>query len=148
HETMVDLHTIPLFHANGWGRPQASTMLGVKQVMVRRFDPPAVLKLIEEHGATDMSLVPVMANALLNTPGRERFNTTSLRRIMIGGAANSPELVARMEAAFPSCECISGYGLTETSPVLTVSPSKRMALAQGEQRQAHILQAMTGQPIP
>ena len=38
-ETMVDLHTIPLFHANGWGRPQASTMLGSKQVMVRRFEP-------------------------------------------------------------------------------------------------------------
>ena len=38
-ETMVDLHTIPLFHANGWGRPQASTMLGIKQVMVRRFEP-------------------------------------------------------------------------------------------------------------
>ena len=38
-ETMVDLHTIPLFHANGWGRPQASTMLGTKQIMVRRFDP-------------------------------------------------------------------------------------------------------------
>jgi fatty-acyl-CoA synthase len=36
-ESVVDLHTIPLFHANGWGRPQASTMLGVKQVMVRRF---------------------------------------------------------------------------------------------------------------
>ena len=39
---MVDLHTIPLFHANGWGRPQASTMNGVKQVMVRRFEPTFV----------------------------------------------------------------------------------------------------------
>ena len=35
----VELHTIPLFHANGWGRPQTSTMMGLKQVMVRRFDP-------------------------------------------------------------------------------------------------------------
>ncbi len=39
---MVDLHTIPMFHANGWGRPQASTMLGIKQVMVRRFEPTFV----------------------------------------------------------------------------------------------------------
>src|SRR5436305_5639181 len=51
-ESLVDLHTIPLFHANGWGRPQASTMLGVKQVMVRRFEPAHVFKLIEEHRAT------------------------------------------------------------------------------------------------
>ena len=46
-ETMVDLHTIPMFHANGWGRPQASTMLGVKQVMVRRFEPTFVFQLIQ-----------------------------------------------------------------------------------------------------
>src|SRR6202166_3822954 len=38
-DTMVDLHTIPLFHANGWGRPQASTLLGTQQIMVRRFEP-------------------------------------------------------------------------------------------------------------
>src|SRR5579872_400970 len=43
----VELHTIPLFHANGWGRPQASTMMGLKQVMVRRFEPSGVLQLIQ-----------------------------------------------------------------------------------------------------
>src|SRR5439155_10547410 len=64
----VELHTIPLFHANGWGRPQASTMMGLKQVMVRRFEPTTVFKLIEEENATSMSLVPTMANALLNAP--------------------------------------------------------------------------------
>src|SRR5579863_9752218 len=37
-DEIVDLHTIPMFHANGWGRPQASTMLGIKQVLVRRFE--------------------------------------------------------------------------------------------------------------
>ena len=65
-ETMVELHTIPLFHANGWGRPQCATFHGLKQVMVRRFDPAQVLRLIQEEKATSMSLVPTMANALLN----------------------------------------------------------------------------------
>ena len=51
-DQMVDLHTIPLFHANGWGRPQMSTMLGKKQVMVRRFEPSHVFRLIAEHAAT------------------------------------------------------------------------------------------------
>jgi len=111
-EGAVDLHTIPLFHANGWGRPQCSTMLGTKQVMVRRFDPPAVFKLIEEHGATDMSVVPTMANLLLNSPDLGKRDVSSLREIMIGGAAASPELVARMEAAF-HCRVVAGYGLTE-----------------------------------
>ena len=48
----VELHTIPLFHANGWGRAQISTMNGLRQVMVRRFDPPQVLRLIQEEKAT------------------------------------------------------------------------------------------------
>ena len=146
HETMVDLHSIPLFHANGWGRPQVSTMLGTKQVMVRRFEPTTVFRLIEQHRATDMSMVPTMANALINAPDRAQFDTASLRRVIIGGAANSPDLVARFEAAFPSAECISGYGLTETSPLLTLSLSKREALAYGEDR--FRWQAMTGAAVP
>src|SRR5262249_55230440 len=62
----VELHTIPLFHANGWGRPQACVLQGLKQVMVRRFEPTTVFRLIQEEKATAMSLVPTMANALLN----------------------------------------------------------------------------------
>src|SRR3712207_9354096 len=68
--TMVDLHTIPLFHANGWGHAHASTMMGVKQVMVRRFDPVGVYQLIHDHRATEMSLVPTMVNALLRSEER------------------------------------------------------------------------------
>lgn len=122
-ETMVDLHTIPLFHANGWGRPQSSTLLGVKQVMVRRFDPLGVCQLIQQHGATDMSLVPTMLNALINLPEIGQYNLKTLRRVMIGGAASSPELIARGEKAL-GCEVVAGYGLTETCPVLTSGRAK------------------------
>ena len=146
-QTMVELHTIPLFHANGWGRPQVSTMLGVKQVMVRRFDPPNVLDLIQKHGATDMCMVPTMAQVLIQTvtsaPGK--WDTSSLRRVMIGGAASSPELVERMEAAFPGCECIAGYGLTETSPVATTSCWKGVPYGSEVERVRR--QAMAGWPI-
>ncbi len=122
-DTMVDLHTIPLFHANGWGHAHASTMLGVKQVMVRRFDPTFVFKLIQEHRATDMSVVPTMANALLNAPDIANYDLSSMRNIVVGGAAASPELIARMEKAFHA-DVYSGYGLTETSPFLTSSRPK------------------------
>ena len=122
-ETMVDLHTIPLFHANGWGRPQSSTMLGTKQVMVRRFEPTGVFQLIQEHRATDMSLVPTMANALLNAPDIGNYDLSSMRNITLGGAASSPELIARMENAF-HCDVYGGYGLTETCPMLTSGRAK------------------------
>lgn len=122
-ENIVDLHTIPLFHANGWGRPQASTLLGTKQIMVRRFDPPTVLRLIQEHRATDMALVPTMANALLNWPELASYDLASLRTVVLGGAASSPELIERLENAF-HCDVFAGYGLTETAPLLTTSCSK------------------------
>ncbi len=122
-DTAVELHTIPLFHANGWGRPQTITMSGIKQVMVRRFDPSAVLRLIQEEKATNMTLVPTMANALLNCSELGKFDTSSLQHVTMGGAASSPELIARLEQAF-HCEVKSGYGLTETAPVATDAHTK------------------------
>jgi fatty-acyl-CoA synthase len=144
-ETIVDLHTIPLFHANGWGRPQASTLLGTKQVMVRRFDPVTVFKLIQEHCATDMSVVPTMANALLNCPELASYDLSSLRNICIGGAASSPELIERMEKAF-RCDVCSGYGLTETAPLLTFAGSKP-GLTYSSDAERYRRRAMAGWPV-
>ena len=141
----VDLHTIPLFHANGWGHPQLATMLGLKQVMVRRFDPPQVFELIEKHRATHMSVVPVMANMLLNAPERASHDLSSLRTIMIGGAASSPELIERMEKAF-GCTTYAGYGLTETCPVLTTSRAKP-GLEISDEKERYRRQAMAGWPM-
>ncbi|HXP85639.1 MAG TPA: long-chain-fatty-acid--CoA ligase [Bryobacteraceae bacterium] len=141
-DSAVDLHTIPLFHANGWGRPHASTMLGTLQVIMRRFEPSHVFQLIQKHGATDMSLVPTMANALVHAPDRDRWNLSSMRRITVGGAANSPQLVERVEQTFPNAECFSGYGLTETSPLVTMAQNRRAAAKYGDQRAQR--QAMTG----
>jgi fatty-acyl-CoA synthase len=145
-DTGVELHTIPLFHANGWGRPQTATMMGLKQVMVRRFDPTVVFRLIQEERATSLALVPTMAGALLMCPDLPRFDLSSLRTIFIGGAASSPELIARMEAAL-RCEVLAGYGLTETSPVVSSARKKStVTYANEEDRYRH--QAMTGWPIP
>lgn len=145
YDTDVALHTIPLFHANGWGTAQTSTMMGLKQVMVRRFDPANVLRLIQDERATNMSLVPVMANALLNCADLGKYDTSSLREIGLGGAASSPELIERMEKAF-GCRVIVGYGLTETSPVVSMSRTKgTFQPANEEDRLFHL--SMTGWPI-
>ena len=120
----VVLHTIPLFHANGWGCAHTVTLVGGTHVILRQFVPAEVLRLIEQEKVTTCSLVPTMAIALVNCPDRGRYDLSSLQSVMIGGAASAPTLVRDVEEKL-GCACISGYGLTETSPVLTVSPIKR-----------------------
>jgi len=144
-DRQVELHTIPLFHANGWGMAHTCTMMGLLQVMVRRFEPAHVLRLIDEEKATGMTLVPTMANALLNCPDLGRFDLSSMRHIMIGGAASSPELIARMEQAF-GCRVESGYGLTESAPVATTArPKSTVVYDDEEDRLSHL--AMAGWPV-
>ena len=145
-DTEVELHTIPLFHANGWGRPQSATMIGLGQVMVRRFDPAGVCRLIQEERATSMSLVPTMAGALLHFPDLGKYDYSSLRTIHLGGAASSPELIARMEVAF-GCKVMAGYGLTETCPVATSARTKGTVIYSDEEDRFRHL-AMAGWPIP
>ena len=142
----VELHTIPLFHANGWGRAQTSTMMGLKQVMLRKFDPAAVCRLIQDEGATAMSVVPTMATALLMFHDLSKYDLSTLKQINIGGAASSPELIERMERVF-HCEVLAGYGLTETSPVATSArPKGTVTYADAHDRYRR--QAMAGWPLP
>jgi fatty-acyl-CoA synthase len=141
----IELHTIPLFHANGWGVAHFLTLLGGKHVMLPRFDPPEVFRLIEQERAEYCSLVPTMAIALVNCPERPKYDLSSLKRITIGGAASSPTLVREVEEKL-GCTCFSGYGLTETSPVLTVSPMKPGLDWTGNDR--FVRQSSTGYAVP
>jgi fatty-acyl-CoA synthase len=129
----VTLHTIPLFHANGWGSAHTVTLVGGKHVMVHQFIPAEVLRLIEQEQVTNCALVPTMATALVNCVEREKYDLGSLRCVMIGGAASAPTLVCEVEAKLGG-SCISGYGLTETSPVLTVSSVKKCVPCNDENR--------------
>jgi fatty-acyl-CoA synthase len=141
----VELHTIPLFHANGWGVAHSLTFLGGTHVMMQKFDPPEVFRLIERERVHACSLVPTMATALVNCPERPKYDLSSLKRINIGGAASSPTLVREVEEKI-GCACYSGYGLTETAPVLTTARMKEGLNWQGQERFEG--QARTGFAIP
>ncbi len=119
----VELHTIPLFHANGWGTAQFLTMLGGKHVMVHAFDPVEIFRLIQAERVHLFRAVPIMATVLVNHPARTQYDLSSLKTIVLGGAASSPTLIGQVQRAF-GCECYSGYGLTECSPTLTCAVLK------------------------
>jgi len=137
----AQLHTIPLFHANGWGVAHILALIGGKHVILRRFDCAQIFRLIEEERIYTMCLVPAMAIALVNSPDRQKHDLSTLERVIIGGAASSPTLVREVEEKL-GVTCISGYGLTETSPALTHSFVKHGFDLQGEEKYAR--QAMSG----
>jgi len=138
------LHTIPLFHANGWGAAHTLTLRGFKHVMMSRFDPVEVFRLIQKERIESLGLVPAMAIALVNSPEFHKYDLSSLKWVNLGGAASSPTLVREVEEKL-RCACYSGYGLTETAPVLTTSSMKPGLRWEGEQRFTG--QAMTGYAI-
>jgi len=141
----VELHTIPLFHANGWGVAHSLTLTGGTHVMIQRFETREVFRLIEREKVQSCSLVPTMATALVNCPERPKYDVSSLSRVVIGGAASSPTLVCEVEEKL-GCTCFSGYGLTETSPMLSISPMKPWLRWEGAERYAG--EAMTGYAAP
>jgi fatty-acyl-CoA synthase len=136
----VILHTIPLFHVNGWGTPHFLTGLGGVHVCLPRFDAAEVLRLVERERVTRLFLVPTMAQLLLECPDLATRDLSSVRQVSIGGAPSTPELLAAVEDAF-GCTAICGYGMTESSPTLTRSLDKPGAEPSREKR------ATTGLPI-
>jgi fatty-acyl-CoA synthase len=136
----VFLHTIPLFHVNGWGTPHYVTGLGGVHVLLPRFDAGEVLRLIEAHRVTRLFLVPAMARLVLDHPERQGRDLSSVVQISVGGAPTSPALLAELEEGF-GCPCICGYGMTESGPTLTRSLPKPGAPTTLAQR------ATTGLPI-
>jgi len=130
----VWVHVAPLFHlADAWAA-FAITWVGGKHVVIPRFEPEAALAAIQDERVTITNLIPTMLNMMVNHPRVGGFDYSSLRAIMSGGAPIAPELVRRIIDTF-HCDYIQTYGMTETSPYLTLSLLKAhlMSLPPDEQ---------------
>ena len=141
----VMLHTIPLFHANGWGIAHTITFAGGTHVMLPRFVPEEVFRLVEREKVRALTLVPIMATVLVNSPTRSKYDLSSVEWCLIGGAASSPALIRDVEQSL-GFKCFSAYGLTECSPGLTTAEPKPDVQCTSEER--YVLQAMTGYAYP
>ena len=138
------LHVVPLFHVNGWGTPQFLTAVGGKHVLLRKIQYDEMLRLIEQERVTKMLGVPTIFNGLLQHPDLPRYDLSSLEEIIIGGAPASPALIEAIEEMI-GCRAYAGYGLTETSPFITIARPKPHLAKDPTTRRAY--QAKTGLPI-
>ena len=116
----VTLVTTPLFHvtANNCGA-YATTAAGGKMVLMYRWDAGEALKLIERERCTSAGGVPVMARELITHPDFDTYDTSSLLSVGGGGAQLQPDLVAKIDSAIATARPNTGYGMTETSGIIT-----------------------------
>ena len=121
----VYLHTLPTFHCNGWGMPYAVTAMGVKQVIIRKIDGEDILARIEGEGVTLLNGAPAVVAAVLNAAQARRQRGQSVPstvRMVVAGAPPPSKTIERVETEL-GWEFIQIYGLTETSPLLTINRS-------------------------
>ena len=112
----VVLGSLPLFHSFGQTvSMNASLRVGATLTLLPKFDPGETLEIMQRDGVTHFYGVPTMYGALLHHPGREDFDTSSLRICITGGASMPVEVLHGFEEAF-GCELLEGYGRQQHPP--------------------------------
>ena len=138
-------HFAPMFHlADAWST-FAVSFAGGRHAFLPRFSGEAAFSLIEEARVSVTNMVPTMLNLMLHEDAASRRDLSSMRLLLSGGAPIAPELVRRLEALF-GCTYAQTYGLTETSPYLTVSLPTPAQLELSVEERARA-RARTGRPF-
>jgi long-chain acyl-CoA synthetase len=116
---------LPLFHSFGQTcTMNAAICAGAAITLLPRFDPAKALEILERDRCTVFEGVPTMYGALLNHPGREDADVSSLRICASGGSSMPVEVMRGFEEAF-GCKVLEGYGLSETSPIASFNHPDR-----------------------
>jgi acyl-CoA synthetase (AMP-forming)/AMP-acid ligase II len=122
----VYLHTLPMFHANGWGMPFTTTAMGVPHVVLRKVDGAEILRRVERHGVTLMCGAPAVVAMVLDAAASwdGPIPGAGTTRIVVAGAPPPTRTIERVETEL-GWEFIQIYGLTETAPLLTMNRSRQ-----------------------
>jgi fatty-acyl-CoA synthase len=144
HRADVYMPITPMFHVHAWGIPYMATVMGVKQVYPGRYAPDVLLRLIQTEQVTFSHCVPTILHMLLSCPGSEDVDLAGFKMI-IGGSALSKGLARAALAR--GIDVFTGYGMSETCPVLTIAQLSPAVLERDAEGQLEI-RTRAGQPVP
>jgi fatty-acyl-CoA synthase len=108
----------PMFHVHAWGFPYVATMMGMKQVYTGRFLPPVVLKLLATENVTVSHCVPTIMHMILSAREAANIDLQGWKVIIGGSAMPRPLCKAALARGI---DIFTGYGMSETCPILTIS---------------------------
>ncbi len=144
HREDVYMPMTPMFHVHAWGLPYVATTMGVKQVYPGRYAPEHLLELVQREKVTFSHCVPTILHMLLKSPMSHTVDLSGWKMI-IGGASMNKALC--VEALQRGIDLFTGYGMSETCPILTIAHLSREALEMAPAEQAEI-RCKTGLPLP
>jgi acyl-CoA synthetase (AMP-forming)/AMP-acid ligase II len=144
HRADVYMPITPMFHVHAWGIPYIATVMGVKQVYPGRYAPDVLLGLIQTEKVTFSHCVPTILHMLLNSPASQAVDLRGFKMI-IGGSA-LPRGLARTALA-RGIDVFTGYGMSETCPILTIAQLTPAILERDAEGQLEI-RTRAGRPLP
>lgn len=134
----------PMFHVHAWGVPYIATLLGVKQVYPGKYEPEMLLKLLLTEKVTFSHCVPTILHMLVSSPVVKAIDLSHWK-VVIGGAAMPAGLAkAALELGI---DVITGYGMSETCPILSLTHLNEKEKDMDLDEQVKI-RTKTGVPIP
>ncbi len=134
----------PMFHVHAWGIPYVASLLGVKQVYPGKYEPEMLLKLIMSHKVTFSHCVPTILQMLVTSPAVKKLDLSAWK-VVIGGA-RMPKGLARAAREL-GITVFTGYGMSETCPVITLAHPMGRLIDSDEETKLDIV-TKTGLPIP
>lgn len=126
---------VPMFHANAWGLPYAAPMVGAKLVLPgSRLDGASIVALLESERVTLSAGVPTIWHGVLSYLNERQLRFSALKRVLIGGSSLPPSMMQELMRL--GVQTLHAWGMTETSPVGTVSAllAKHLARSESERR--------------
>jgi len=142
HQKDVYMPITPMFHVHAWGFPYIATMTGVKQVYPGKYAPSTLLKYMENEKVTFSHCVPTILNMLMASPDFESVDLSNWK-VIIGGAALPKKMCQAAKAK--GIDIFTGYGMSETCPVLTLAHVGNEELSDEADTE---IRCKTGRPLP
>ncbi len=138
----VYLHTLPMFHVNGWGGVWAITAVGGVHVCLRKVEPKVILDLFEQQQITLLCGAPIVINMLVNEPKVKEIAIQVKPRMAIAGSPPASALIQQAQDLL-GLDIVHVYGMTETSPFILYNEWKPLFDQASVEKQA-VLKARQG----